>query len=72
VVEVTDDGPGIAPHVMPLIFETHFTTKANGTGLGLSSCRLIVEDLHGGRIQCRSVLGAGTTFTVDIPTDLSH
>lgn len=72
LLEVEDNGPGITPDVLPRIFENHFTTKPNGTGLGLSSCRLIIEDLHGGRITCRSQPGRGTTFTVDIPTELSH
>lgn len=72
LLEVEDNGPGIDAEVLPRIFENHFTTKANGTGLGLSSCRLIVEDLHGGHITCRSRPGQGTAFTVDIPTELSH
>jgi signal transduction histidine kinase len=66
-IGVTDDGPGIQPEVLPHIFDTHFTTKPQGTGLGLSSCKLIVEGLHGGQLTCDSVPGQGTTFTVDIP-----
>jgi len=65
-VSVTDNGRGIAPEHLPNIFRPFYTTKGNGTGLGLSLARRIVED-HGGRIDVTSQLGEGTTFTVLLP-----
>ncbi len=66
LVEVTDNGRGIAPQQLPHIFRPFFTTKGEGTGLGLSLARRIVED-HQGRIDVVSTLGKGTTFTVVLP-----
>lgn len=67
-LSVTDDGPGIAPEILPRIFEPFFSTKGQtlGTGLGLSVSYGIVER-HGGRIHVDSVVGAGTTFRVQLP-----
>lgn len=67
-VEVVDDGPGIPEDVQHRVFEAYFTTKGpgSGTGLGLDTCRRIVEDRHHGHIGLTSGPG-GTTFTVDIP-----
>lgn len=66
VIEVSDNGRGIAPEHLPNIFRPFFTTKGDGTGLGLSLARRIVED-HQGRIEVRSTLGQGTTFSVILP-----
>lgn len=67
-VKVRDDGTGIAPDVLPQIFEPFVTTKENGrgVGLGLAISRGIVER-HNGRIEVQSELGRGTTFTVTLP-----
>jgi signal transduction histidine kinase len=65
-VEVTDTGPGIAPEHLPNIFRPFYTTKGEGTGLGLSLARRIVED-HQGKIEATSTLGHGTTFLVMLP-----
>ena len=66
---VSDNGPGIAPDVLPRIFEPYFTTKGDkGTGLGLDICKQIVE-AHGGTITVESTLGKGTTFTIRLPVD---
>ena len=68
-ITVRDDGTGIAPDIMPHIFEPFMTTKedGHGTGLGLAIARGILER-HQGRIEVESELGQGTTFTVTIPS----
>ncbi len=68
-IRVRDDGTGIAPDIMPHIFEPFMTTKedGHGTGLGLAIARGILER-HQGRIEVESELGQGTTFTVTIPS----
>lgn len=70
---VSDTGIGIAPEDVPLVFDRFFRadrarsrSATRGAGLGLSICRTIVE-AHRGRIECASVLGEGTRFTVKIP-----
>jgi len=67
-LEVRDTGPGIRPELQPRIFEAFFTTKppGEGTGLGLSLCRNIVDE-HGGTMTLESLVDAGTTFTIDLP-----
>jgi len=70
VVEVSDNGRGIAPDHLPNIFRPFYTTKGDGTGLGLSLARRIVEDHHG-RIDVSSALGKGTTFAVVLPLQRS-
>ena len=67
-LEIADSGRGIPPEALAHIFEPFFTTKAagEGTGLGLSLCRSIVED-HGGTITVESVPGRGTTFGIELP-----
>src|SRR6202162_2271157 len=66
VVEVADNGRGIPADHLPNIFRPFYTTKVDGTGLGLSLARRIVED-HQGRIDVTSAVGQGTTFAVILP-----
>jgi PAS domain S-box-containing protein len=66
ICEVTDSGPGIAPEVIDTVFQAFFTTKAEGTGLGLSVARGIVES-YGGELTVRSIPGTATTFRFDLP-----
>jgi signal transduction histidine kinase len=63
---VQDTGSGIAPSVMPRIFEPHFTTKPEGHGFGLSTSYRIVTN-HGGRIAAESLPGRGARFTITLP-----
>src|SRR5438128_1583918 len=67
-VEIADTGRGIPPEILSRIFEPFFTTKpaGEGTGLGLSLCRSIVEE-HGGTITVESVPGQGATFVIELP-----
>ena len=66
VITVSDTGRGIDPEHLPNIFKPFYTTKGEGTGLGLSLARRIVEEHHG-RIDVASTLGKGTTFTITFP-----
>jgi signal transduction histidine kinase len=65
-VVVRDTGRGISPQHVSNIFRPFYTTKGNGTGLGLSLARRIVEEHHG-RIEVNSVVGKGSQFTVLLP-----
>jgi signal transduction histidine kinase len=65
-LQIRDNGMGIPEEIIANIFEPFFTSKKNGTGLGLSVCRNIVEG-HGGTISVQSELGQGTIFTIHFP-----
>ena len=69
IVRIVDNGPGIPKEVRERIFDHAFTTKAvgKGTGLGLAIVRQIVEEKHGGTIECISQPGEGAEFVVKIP-----
>jgi signal transduction histidine kinase len=63
---VADQGAGIEPDSMAKIFEPYFTTKPNGSGLGLSIARRIA-DAHGGKITVESEPNQGARFQVFLP-----
>ncbi len=69
-VEVRDNGPGIHPDILPLLFTRYFTGDRRrqkiGSGLGLYICSMIIA-LHGGSIHVESDLGEGTTFVIHLP-----
>ncbi len=65
-LRVDDSGPGFSPEVQRRLFEPLFTTRANGTGLGLALCRRIVEK-HGGTISAANRAGGGASFRASFP-----
>jgi signal transduction histidine kinase len=68
IIEVEDSGPGITDDVLPKIFDPLFTTRQVGTGLGLVSCKSIIER-HGGTIDVKTEFGKGTTFIIKLPKE---
>ena len=68
-MQIADHGSGIPPEALARIFEPFFSTKAEGkgTGLGLYISRNIVLE-HRGCIEVASAVGAGTVFTISLPT----
>jgi signal transduction histidine kinase len=74
-IEIKDNGIGIPQSVINKIFDPYFTTKHksdmhNGTGLGLSIAHQNIQD-HQGTIEVKSEVNKGTTFIINLPTDLS-
>jgi len=65
-LSVTDEGVGIPEDLQARVFDLYFTTKDDGTGIGLAVVQQIVQ-LHGGRIRLRSALGQGTQITLQLP-----
>ena len=66
IIEVVDQGGGIAPEVEDRLYDAFASTKPQGLGMGLKICRSIVE-LHGGQLGFRPGEGGGTVFTVSLP-----
>lgn len=63
VLEITDNGPGIESEAQEHIFTPFFSTKKDGSGIGLSLSRQIIQ-MHGGRLQVHSTAGKGSTFSI--------
>ena len=70
-IQIFDNGSGISEDVQNKIYDPFFTTKpvGQGTGLGLSISYQIVVETHGGRLNCISAKGQGTTFQIELPID---
>ncbi len=66
VIHVIDTGPGIRPDHLPRVFEVYYSTKRNGTGMGLAHARRVVED-HGGTLTVETEVGKGTDFKIALP-----
>lgn len=66
VLEIIDTGHGMDERTRSRLFEVFFSTKSNGSGLGLPTVRKIVE-AHGGAISCESEVGKGTRFSISLP-----
>lgn len=69
IISIADNGEGMSDEVKQRLFENFFSTKpvGQGTGLGMSITRDIVENKHGGKVSFTSTEGKGTTFTFTIP-----
>ncbi|MDZ8223471.1 MULTISPECIES: ATP-binding protein [unclassified Nostoc] len=69
VIRIADNGPGMKEEVIRRIYDPFFTTKdiGKGTGLGMAISYQIIVDKHGGMLKCRSQLGEGTEFWIQIP-----
>ncbi|MBN2035213.1 MAG: response regulator [Chitinispirillaceae bacterium] len=66
-IEIRDQGHGIPAHILPNIFDPYFTTKKEGTGVGLTTS-LSIARCHGGHIEVASLQGKGATFSVYLPS----
>ena len=68
-IQIADNGKGMSKETKSKIFEHLFTTKGvgKGTGLGLAIAKQIIEEKHGGKLICNSVIGEGTEFVIEIP-----
>lgn len=71
VLKISDNGCGMSPETVAKIFEPYFTTKSNGTGLGMTTVYKIVKEFSG-EIQVTSNLGEGTCFTLKFPLHLNQ
>ena len=71
---IEDNGIGIPEEIQPKIFKPFFTTKdvGEGTGQGLALVYEAIVNRHGGKIDVKSVVGEGTTFSIDLPTRPCH
>ena len=66
VLKFIDNGTGMSEETLSRVFEPYYTTKANGTGLGLAMCYKIIKEFRGD-ISVKSTLGEGSEFTITIP-----
>jgi signal transduction histidine kinase len=69
-IRIADTGPGIPPELREKIYNLYFTTKSNGSGIGLAMTFQIVQ-LHDGTIEVATEAGKGTTFTVRLPAAIA-
>lgn len=74
IIEIQDEGPGVPEHLHEQIFKAHFTTRRDGTGIGLAVAQQVVR-AHGGSIRIENVIGAGpdgpsgARFTLRLPVE---
>ena len=66
IIQISDTGSGIAPDKLPHIFDAYYSSRPQGSGLGLPTAKKIVET-HNGTIRVDSELGKGTSFTIRLP-----
>jgi len=65
-IDVIDTGPGIASAEQEKVFDAYYTSRSGGTGLGLPTCRRVVEE-HDGNIELQSEPGKGSNFVILLP-----
>ncbi|MBU1534125.1 response regulator, partial [Myxococcota bacterium] len=70
-IEISDTGTGIPPEQIQKIFDPYYTTKSEGSGLGLALSISIIRK-HGGILDVRSTVGEGTTFTILLPVSMEQ
>lgn len=66
VIEVVDTGPGIPEEVRAKMFDIYYSTKKDGSGLGLPTTRRIIHE-HQGKLHVESEEGCGTKFHIELP-----
>ncbi len=66
IITVSDSGPGISEEIRDKIFDPFYTTKTDGSGIGLSLCRRIITD-HKGSIRIESNRWGGANFIIELP-----
>ncbi|NEQ53092.1 MAG: GAF domain-containing protein [Leptolyngbya sp. SIO3F4] len=73
-IRIVDNGPGIAASIRAKLFDPFFTTKdvGKGTGLGLSISYQIITERHHGSLECRTEIGQGTAFVINLPIKQGH
>ena len=67
LIEIRDTGSGISKSDLPKVFDSLYTTKIDGTGLGLTLCRNIMQR-HDGKVEIQSSNKVGTTVTLSLPS----
>ncbi len=65
-ITIADEGPGIPPELREKVFNLYFTTKSDGSGIGLAQAFRAIQ-LHNGRIELDSKAGQGATFRIILP-----
>ena len=68
IFSVHDDGPGVANEIKDRLFESFFSTKSEGTGIGLNICRSVIES-HNGRLWFTNKTSGGCVFCFTIPIE---
>jgi len=71
LLDIIDNGQGMSPETQSRMFDTFYSTKRDGSGLGLPTVRKIVES-HGGTISCQSEVGRGTRFSIALPVSITE
>jgi signal transduction histidine kinase len=66
IIQISDTGSGIAPDKLPEVFDVYYSSRPQGSGLGLPTAKKIIE-AHKGTINVDSELGKGTSFTIELP-----
>ena len=71
VIQISDTGSGIAPDKLPHIFDAYYSSRPQGSGLGLPTAKKIVES-HNGTIEVDSEQDKGTSFTIKLPIQVDE